>query len=100
MALIPTVTIKADNAKGRKIINAEDFDPKLHERFEEAPAPVDEGGKDGDPDPVEIPEDWREFHWKSQAKLAKDISGEPAGNAEAAIAVIEEELARRAEAQE
>jgi hypothetical protein len=30
---IPTVKIKADNAKGSKIINQSDFDPKKHKKW-------------------------------------------------------------------
>lgn len=31
--IIPTVTIRADNAKGRRIINKSDFDPTVHEIY-------------------------------------------------------------------
>lgn len=33
--IVPTVTIRADNAKGRKIINEADFDPAVHKLFSE-----------------------------------------------------------------
>ncbi len=33
MGRIPTVTIKSDNEKGRKIINESDFDESIHELY-------------------------------------------------------------------
>lgn len=36
---LETVTIVADNAKGRKIINKSDFDPARHTLFGAAPKP-------------------------------------------------------------
>jgi hypothetical protein len=42
---IPTVAIAADNEQGWKLINAEEFDPNIHTRYEgepsdtEAPSP-------------------------------------------------------------
>lgn len=35
---LPTVTIVADNKKGRKIINESDFDPKVHTKVGDKPA--------------------------------------------------------------
>lgn len=43
-----------------------------------------------------IPDDWGSLHWKTQASLAKTISGEEPANAAAAKAIIEAEVARRA----
>lgn len=48
--------------------------------------------------PVVIPDNWSSLHWKKQASLAKAISGEEPANAAAAKAIIEAEVARRAEA--
>lgn len=45
---------------------------------------------------VDIPGNWQTLHHATKKKLAREVSGEEPANTEAAEAVIEAELARRA----
>lgn len=36
---VDTVRVKADNEQGFAVINESDFDAKVHEKFEDKPAP-------------------------------------------------------------
>jgi hypothetical protein len=50
------------------------------------------------PQPVEIPDDWRELNWFKYRGIAQALNGgQSVGNKAAAVAIIEAELARRAE---
>lgn len=99
---IPTVKIKSDRPKGYRIINESDFDPKVHERFDEPPAPPPPPFVPPQPpapvDPLaDLPTDWAT---KLSADRLKDIAlaatGRAAENRKQAIEVITEELAKRA----
>ncbi len=82
---IPTVTIKADNAKGRKIINESDYDPAKHQLYgDSASEPID-----ADPDtsqttdPAEFPDPETlvkdaidESGLNDQAELSEAVSDE------------------------
>lgn len=48
--------------------------------------------------PVEIPEDWAKLQWFTLKALAERVSGGPVSSKVAAIALIEAELAARADA--
>lgn len=45
------------------------------------------------PEPVSVPDDWRELHWRKQVKLAEQVSGESieinAGAKERAVEILE-----------
>lgn len=60
--LVPTVKVKASSPRGFVVINASEFDPKVHERFDE-PLPPPPPPPPPPPAPVNplanLPKDWR-----------------------------------------
>lgn len=55
-------------------------------------------GDEEDAPPVDIPADWQSLHHATKKKLAREISGDDVDNTDAAEAIIEAEIAKRAEA--
>lgn len=81
MSELPTVLIRKANKWGYAIINRADFDEARHELYvdsEDEPAASSE-----------IPADWQSLHWKKQVALAKHLTGQEAGNAADAVALIQ-----------
>jgi hypothetical protein len=107
---LPTVRVKRDGPKGSRIINLSSFNPEIHEPADdEARAlvahlmPVESKPLGDAPALIDIPGDWKSLHWKTRVSLAEKLNGDavltPADGqtqADAADAVIEAELARRA----
>ncbi len=109
MSSLPTVRVKRDGPKGSRIINLSSFNPEIHEPADdEARALVAhlmtaKGETSSGAPLIDIPGDWKSLHWKTRVSLAEKLNGDavltPAEGqtqADAADAVIEAELARRA----
>ncbi|MGJ5032350.1 hypothetical protein ACQR1I_36315 [Bradyrhizobium sp. HKCCYLS2038] len=96
---LPMVKIK--HPDGYAVIGEPDFDPAVHERFDEPaappPPPVLPPPPAGAPDPLDnLPANWREDHGARLKSIAAAISGGRAvENKDQAIAVIESALAAR-----
>lgn len=99
---IPTVKIKSDRPKGYRIINESDFNPKIHERFNEPPASPPPPFVAPPPpriaDPLaDLGADWAT---KLPADRLKEIAvaatGRAVENRKQAVEVIAEELTKRA----
>ena len=99
---IPTVKIKSDRPKGYRVINESGFDPKVHERFDEPPAPPPPPFVPPAPPPpvdplADLPADWSTKLSADQLKsIAVAATGRAVENRKQAIEVITEELAKRA----
>ena len=99
---LPTVKIKADSAKGYRIINASAFDPKVHVKYDEptpgeiAPPPPAAVASPAPVDPLaNLPADWRKGEPKALRDLAASLTGRSVENKAQAVSVIEAELAKR-----
>ena len=97
---VPTVKVKSGDSYA--IINESDFDPAVHEKFNEpAPLPPPPGSDlPPPPPPVKNPLDDLAADWKSGSaaelkKLAEVVSGRAVDNKQQAIDVIEAALAAR-----
>lgn len=102
--ILPTVKIKADTAKGFRIINASDFDPARHERFVEAPAvpelPPLPPVLGAPPGPLDnLGANWRDGDAADLKRLAAVVGdGRAVDNKRQAIEVIDAALKARASA--
>lgn len=97
---VATVKIKADHVPGGHIvINASEFDAKVHERFVDPPAPPVIPPPPPPPpvfDPLDnLPGSWREKKPGELRKLAQAVSGRVHDNVEQAVATVEAALAAR-----
>lgn len=105
--ICPTVHVEDERAPGGfRRINADKFDPKIHELFDETKkkvkpikeVEVEEVETDVDP-LAELDDDWREAKGRGVAKIkriAEAVSGRTPENMIEAEAMIDEELAKRA----
>ena len=103
---LPTVKIATDTPKGFRIINESDFDPDVHDLFDEpalveAVEPTDtDDDADKDVDPLDaLPDNWRDTRGAGVAKL-KDIAAAVSGgrvpeNKAQAVEMIDAALAER-----
>lgn len=99
MASIPTVMVEHPYDRNRFMtINESDFDPKRHKLWDaEIPAtaePRSVHASVGEGTP--IPADWQDMKWFALRALAAKFTKAPIDGRDAAVAVIEAELARRA----
>lgn len=111
---LPTVKVKRDGPRGWRIMNREDFDPKVHELWDEDEAIA---GALADPIPLpdldDLPEahrialealveddlaDWQSWHWKTKVKRAKEITGREDVSPDEANDILAAEAAKQAEA--
>lgn len=99
MSQLPTIKIEcADNKRsGYAIINESDFNPDIHTPFADAKEPAS-----GNDEPVVVPDDWQDLHWKKKVALAEALAGDawnvPEGEKAADVAgsVIEAHLEAQA----
>lgn len=96
--IVPTIKIKAATAKGFRIINADKFNPELHERIVDAPpviAPPPLEPPPAPPSPLDsLPENWKDKASTEDLKrIAAAVSGRAVENRKQAIDVIEQALA-------
>lgn len=91
--------LQTENASLRKQILEYTSEALAEEEPEPEPEPVElESFDPNEPEEtVEIPADWREWHWKRRMVLAKNFSdgGDEIKNGEDADFIIEQELAAR-----